>query len=74
MSLKKKENISADLQPLTPLCNFTGREQQNIGQQEFYQFPRLAELELLDDDLLAYCEHVEVLKEDMIKGFTDLRT
>ena len=25
---------------------------QNIGRREFYQFPRLAELELTDDDLL----------------------
>ena len=42
------------------------------ARREFYQFPRLAELKLTDDDLLPYCEHLEVLKDDMIKRFTDL--
>ncbi|KAI6655480.1 Zinc finger MYM-type protein 6-like [Oopsacas minuta] len=45
---------------------------QNIGRREFYQFPHLAGLQISDDDLLAYCEHLEVLKADMIKRFTDL--
>ena len=45
---------------------------QNIGGREFYQFPHLAELEIFDDDLLAYCEHLEKLKVDMIKRFGDL--
>ncbi|KAI6656226.1 hypothetical protein LOD99_1559 [Oopsacas minuta] len=31
-----------------------------------------AGLQISDDDLLAYCEHLGVLKADMIKRFTDL--
>ena len=45
---------------------------QNIGRREFYQFSRLAELEVSDDDLLAYCDHLDELKMDMTKRFTDL--
>ena len=44
----------------------------NIGRRGYYQFPRLAELKLTDDDLLAYCKHLEVLKEDVIKRFRNL--
>ena len=44
----------------------------NIDRREFYQFPRLAELAVSEDDLLVYCDHLDALKMDMIKRFTDL--
>ena len=59
----------------TVISSFIGKLtlfKQTIGRREFYQFPHLAGLEISDDDLLAYCEHLEVLKADMIKRFTDL--
>ncbi|KAI6652381.1 hypothetical protein LOD99_7395 [Oopsacas minuta] len=59
----------------TVVSSFIGKLtlfKQNIGGREFYQFPHLAGLQISDDDLLAYCEHLEVLKADMIKRFTDL--
>ena len=45
---------------------------QNIGRREFYQFRRLAELAVSDDHLLAYYDHLDALKTDMTKRFTDL--
>ena len=68
-------NIVTLVKCKTIVSSFIGKLKlfkQNIGRREFYQFPRLTEVELSDDDLLAYCEHLEVLKEDMIKRFTDL--
>ena len=68
-------NLTPIVRCKTVVSSFIGKLKlfkQNIGRREFYQFPRLAEVELSDDDLLAYCEHLEVLKEDMIKRFTDL--
>ena len=40
--------------------------------EEFYQFPRLAELAVSDDDLFAYCYHLDAFKMDMTKRLTDL--
>ena len=59
----------------TVICSFIGKLtlfKLNIGRREFYQFPRLAELAVSDDDLLAYCNHLAELKMDMTKRFTDL--
>ena len=75
MNLQLQGNLVTLVKCKTVVSSFIGKLKlfkQNIGRREFYQFPRLAEVELSDDDLLAYCEHLEVLKEDMIKRFTDL--
>ena len=75
MNLQLQGNLVTLVKCKTIVSSFIGKLKlfkQNIGLREFYQFPRLAEVELSDDDLLAYCEHLEVLKEDMIKRFTDL--
>ena len=68
-------NIETLIKCKTIVSSFIGKLKlfkQNIGRREFHQFPRLAEVELSDDDLLAYWEHLEVLKEDKFKRFTDL--
>ena len=75
MNLQLQGNIVTLIKCKIIVSSFIGKLKlfkQNLGRREFYQFPRLAEVELSDDDLLAYCEHLEVLKEDMIKRFTDL--
>eukprot|EP00800_Vazella_pourtalesii_P020206 TRINITY_DN7060_c0_g1_i1.p1 TRINITY_DN7060_c0_g1~~TRINITY_DN7060_c0_g1_i1.p1 ORF type:complete len:141 (+),score=12.80 TRINITY_DN7060_c0_g1_i1:175-597(+) len=75
MNLQLQGNLVTQVKCKTVVSSFIGKLKlfkQNIGRREFYQLPRLAEVELSDDDLLAYCEHLEVLKEYMIKRFTDL--
>ena len=69
MNLQLQGNLVTQVKCKTVVSSFIGKLKlfkQNIGRREFYQLPRLAEVELSDDDLLAYCEHLEVLKEDMI--------
>ena len=75
MNLQLQGNMVTLVKCKTVVSSFIGKLKlfkQNIGRREYYQFPRLAELNLTEDDLLAFCEHLEVLKEDMIKRFTDL--
>ena len=75
MNLQLQGNVVTLVECKTVVSSFIGKLtlfKQNIGRREFYQFPHLAGLEISDDDLLAYCEHLEVLKADMIKRFTDL--
>ena len=75
MNLQLQCNMVTLVKCKTVVSSFIGKlklYKQNIGRREFYQFPRLAELEFTDDDLLAYCEHLEFLKDDMIKRSTDL--
>ena len=75
MNLQLQGNVVTLVKCKTVVSSFIGKLtlfKQNIGRREFYQFPHLAGLEISDDDLLAYYEHLEVLKADMIKRFTDL--
>ncbi|KAI6653460.1 hypothetical protein LOD99_3679 [Oopsacas minuta] len=75
MNLQLQGNLVTLVKCKTVVSSFIGKLtlfKQNIGRREFYQFPHLAGLQISDDDLLAYCEHLEVLKADMIKRFTDL--
>ena len=75
MNLQIQGNMVTLVKCKTIVSSFIGKLKlfkQNIGRREYYQFPRLTELNLIEDDLLAYCEHLEVLKEDMITRFTDL--
>ena len=75
MYLQLQGNLVTLVKCKTVVSSFIGKLtlfKQNIGRREFYQFPHLAGLEISDDDLLAYCEHLEVLKADMIKRFTNL--
>ena len=75
MNLQLQGNVVTLVKCKIVVSSFIGKLtlfKQNIGRREFYQFHNLAGLEISDDDLLAYCEHLEVLKADMIKRFTDL--
>ena len=70
MNLQLQGDMVTLVKCKTVVSSFIGKlklYKQNIERREFYQFPRLAELQLTDDDLLACCEHLEVLKDDMIK-------
>ena len=65
MNLQLQSNMVTLVKCKSVVSSFIGKlklYKQNIDRREFYQFPRLAELELTDDDLLSYCEHLEVLK------------
>ena len=64
MNLQLQGSVVTLIKFKTVICSFFGRE--------FYQFSRLAELAVSDDDLLAYCDHLDELKMDMTKRFTDL--
>ncbi|KFD48897.1 hypothetical protein M513_10260 [Trichuris suis] len=48
----------------------------NLGRGEFCQFPLLAALkknaEVADDDILVYCHHLEMLRADFVKRFSDI--
>uniref|UniRef100_A0A5S6PZA8 DUF4371 domain-containing protein n=1 Tax=Trichuris muris TaxID=70415 RepID=A0A5S6PZA8_TRIMR len=48
----------------------------NLGRGEFCQFPLLAALkentEVVDDDILVYCNHLEMLHADFMKRFIDI--
>jgi hypothetical protein len=48
----------------------------NIGRPEMSQFPSLFQLEeqswIKDDDILIYCDHLDVLHKDMLEQFEDL--
>ena len=75
MNLQLQGNIVTLVKCKTVVSSFIGKLtlfKQNIGRREFYQFSHLVGLEISDHGLLAYCEHLEVLKADMIKRFTDL--
>ncbi|KAI6660135.1 hypothetical protein LOD99_10527 [Oopsacas minuta] len=75
INLQLQGNLVTLVKCKTVVSSFIGKLtlfKQNIARREFYQFPHLAGLQISDDDLLAYCEHLEVLKADMIKRFTDL--
>ncbi|KAI6649984.1 SCAN domain protein [Oopsacas minuta] len=75
MNLQLQGNLVTLVKCKTVVSSFIGKLtlfKQNNSRREFYQFPHLAGLQISDDDLLAYCEHLEVLKVDMIKRFTDL--
>ena len=50
---------------------------QNIGRRELSQFPNMKQLEnygnsILDDDLLIFCDHLNLLYEDMKHRYQDL--
>lgn len=45
---------------------------QNLGRTKFHQFPNLSSMETNDNDILAYCQHLEALKEDFTIRFEDL--
>ena len=75
MNLQLQGNMVTLIKCKTVVSSFFGKLKlfkQNIGRREYYQFPRLAELNLTDDYLLAYCDISKSLREDMIKRFTDL--
>ncbi|KAI6650102.1 hypothetical protein LOD99_6184 [Oopsacas minuta] len=75
MNLQLQGNLVTLVKCKTVVNSFIGKLtlfKENIGRREFYQFIHLAGLQISDDHLLAYCEHLEVLKADMIKRFTDL--
>ncbi|KFD47093.1 hypothetical protein M513_12003 [Trichuris suis] len=48
----------------------------NLGLGEFCQLPLLAALkknaEVADDDILVYCHHLEMLRADFVKRFSDI--
>jgi hypothetical protein len=48
-----------------------------LGRHELCQFPSLSELHgkcrVKTDDLQVYCDHLNVLHEDMVERFKDLR-
>ncbi|KFD46691.1 hypothetical protein M513_12401 [Trichuris suis] len=48
----------------------------NLGRREFSQFPTLAEvgkkLQIADEDVHAYCEHLEMLHENFVRRFGDI--
>jgi hypothetical protein len=48
----------------------------NMGRRELYQFPSLSELEekggIQDSDLQVFCDHLDMLHEDMSERFEDL--
>ena len=75
MNLQLQGSVVTLIKCKTVICSFLGKLtlfKLNIGRREFYQFPRLAELAVLDDDFLAYCDHLDAFKMDMTKRFTDL--
>ena len=75
MNLKLHGNVVTLVKCKTVVSSFIWKVtsfKQNIGRRGFYQIPHLVGLEISNDDLLAYCESLEVLKADMIKRFTDL--
>ena len=75
MNLQLQGSVVTLIKCKTVICSFIGKLtlfKLNIGRREFYQFPRLAELAVSDDDLLAYCDNLAELKMDMTKRFTDL--
>ena len=75
MNLQLQGSVVTLIKCKTVICSFIGKLtlfKLNIGRREFYQFSRLAELAVSDDDLLAYCDHLDELKMEMTKRFTDL--
>ncbi|KHJ40302.1 hypothetical protein D918_09660 [Trichuris suis] len=48
----------------------------NLRRGEFCQFPLLAALkknaEVAEDDILVYCHHLEMLRADFVKRFSDI--
>lgn len=44
----------------------------NLGRRQFYQFQKLSSVETNDDDILAYCQHLEALGEDFTNRFQDI--
>lgn len=63
--IKAKATISAFVSKLTLY-------KQNLGRRQFYQFQNLSSVETDDDDILAYCQHLEALKEDFKNRFQDV--
>lgn len=62
------------------ICSFMTKLsvfRQNIGRRELAQFPNLAQLEndgnpIPDDDILIFCDHLNLLHEDMTRRYQDL--
>lgn len=61
------------------VCTFIAKLtlfKRNIGRREMSQFPSLLQLEeqsgIKDDDILIYCDHLDILHKDMSERFEDL--
>jgi hypothetical protein len=65
--IKAKSVVSTCISKLTLF-------KRNIGRRELYQFPRLSELEEKGgiQDLQVFCDHLDILHEDMSERFDDL--